>query len=177
MDIWLGNLKNTYDELVLWMVEEQRKLGEDIVCDPEILSDASHLRLLDSSRYGDQPSVRWLEIDLAGRDRKESGELTCPAKERDPEFSAGLEVLAACAVHPNYLRLLKARMVSGLIIGGLEVHIPRLGIWTEVPVLRTHCKHFVATTQDPVELDTRYKDFGHREIMPVRVDAFDRVHS
>lgn len=93
LDIWLGDLKTTFDALVAWNVDVHPAVEVNY-----LQTDHAHLRLVRPDRYGATPSIRWVVVDLtAGRDR-ENGAAAIHA--RDSDDAAGLQVLGAAAQHP-----------------------------------------------------------------------------
>jgi hypothetical protein len=100
LDVWLGDLPTTFESLAAWIGFEQRQLGRGFWRYYGLKSDAKHLRLLNPGRYGKKPSVRWVEVDLTANWEIQKG--VVPHDVRDPETSAGLQVMTAVAVHPAY---------------------------------------------------------------------------
>jgi len=100
LDVWLGDLPTTFEELASWIGYGQRQIGRGFWRYYGLKSDVKHLRLLDPKRYGEKPSVRWVELDLAANWDTKNG--VAPNDARDPKTSAGLQVMTAFAVHPAY---------------------------------------------------------------------------
>lgn len=127
-DIWLGDLMTTFKELWLWTkdVHPVNRLSR-------LRLDKEHLRLLDSQRYGDKPSVRWVEVNLVANQQRPNG--ARPRDVRNPQTSAGLQILSAAAVHPAWPRHIDYEAVPSVWLPGMEATVPGNGHWRSVPLL------------------------------------------
>lgn len=127
-DIWLGSAQKTATELWQWFIEVHHSATLDHDRD---LSFAPHcLRAVDVNRYGDMPVVRWVALDTTvGQEAAFSNQVRSTL--------AGLQVLTAAVVHPNWFKRLIA--TNSLWLGGLEVrNSPRASSWTQAPLLTVH---------------------------------------
>lgn len=129
LDIWLGDLSITFEALAGWIEYEQRQAGNGFWRWDSLKSGAKQLRLLNPDRYGDEPSVRWVELDMTAN---------CGSRPRDvrnPETSAGLQVMTAFAVHPAYPPAIDYDTIPGAWLPGLQANVPGDGDWRSVPIL------------------------------------------
>lgn len=127
LDIWLGDLPTTFEELWSWNVAVH---GADGTWRWDGLrSDEKHLRLLDATRYGNQPSARWVVLDLTANHRR------APKDVRDPANSAGLQLLSASALHPAWVPAIDYDAVLSVWLPGLQVTVPGMDAWQGVPIL------------------------------------------
>ncbi|HTE57833.1 MAG TPA: hypothetical protein VK694_03730 [Verrucomicrobiae bacterium] len=133
VDIWLGDLQTTYIELWLWMCDVHRYWPVDTVS-----SGADQLRLLDVGRYGAEPEVKTVELDLGGYWTPQHRCQHSPESVRHPDTSPGLEVLAAAALHPEWLVRMGTKMVPRVWLPGLQVNDSSQPEWSGVPVLDWH---------------------------------------
>lgn len=129
LDIWLGDLPNTFQALAGWIAHEQSKVGNGFWRWDKLKFDSEHLRLLNPDRYGDKPSVHWVELDMT------ANRGTRPKDVRNPEKSAGLQVMSAFAAHPNYPPTIDYDKTPGAWAAGIQVTIPGEGAWADVPIL------------------------------------------
>jgi len=128
LDVWLGDLPTTFEGLAGWIEYQSRATGNGFRRWDELRSDAKHLRLFDSARYAKKPSVKWVELDMtANRGAR-------PKDVRD-KTSAGLQVMTAFAVHPNYPSAIDYDAIPGAWAAGLQASIPGREAWTDVPIL------------------------------------------
>lgn len=128
LDIWLGDLPTTFEALAGWIEYEQRRTGNGFWRYDGLKSDPDHLRLLDSNRYGDKPSVRWVELDMTAHRGSR------PKDVRD-KATAGLQVMTAFAVHPAYPPAIDYDTIPGAWAAGLQATVPGKEAWTDVPIL------------------------------------------
>ena len=96
-DVWLGNLRYTFEELWQWVSETHKRSWRA----PGLRSTRRHLRFRYPMPYGKTPSVSWAVIDLGARWEKSTG--MRPKDIDDAQRSAGLELMAAFAVHTRYV--------------------------------------------------------------------------
>jgi hypothetical protein len=101
LDVWLGELPLTFEELVGWITQATRNTYRSLWRHPSMSSTPNALRLLDSSRYTERPSAKWVHVDMLAN--RQSGGMSgaAPRDIRVPGQSAGLQVLTAAAVHPH----------------------------------------------------------------------------
>ena len=133
LDVWLGNLSITFEALAGWIEYEQRQAGNGYWRYDGLKSDGKHLRLLDPERYGIEPSVRWVEVDMLANWDKANA--LRPRDVRDPKTSAGLEIMTAYAVHPAYPPAIDYETIPGAWLPGLQVTLPGGEAWASVPLL------------------------------------------
>ncbi len=128
LDIWLGDLPTTFEALAGWIEYQSRQAGNGFWRWDSLKSGAKQLRLLNPDRYGDEPSVKWVELDMtANRGSR-------PKDVRD-KSSAGLQVMTAFAVHPAYPPAIDYDTIPGAWAAGLQANIPGNEAWTNVPIL------------------------------------------
>ena len=128
LDIWLGDLPTTFEALAGWIEYQSRQAGNGFWRWDSLKSGAKQLRLLTPDRYGDEPSVKWVELDMtANRGSR-------PKDVRD-KSSAGLQVMTAFAVHPAYPPAIDYDTIPGAWAAGLQANIPGNEAWTNVPIL------------------------------------------
>jgi len=133
LDVWLGDLPTTFEALAGWIKHEQHQAGNGFWRYDGLLSDAKHLRLLNPDRYGTEPSVRWVKLDMLAHWDKRNG--TRPRDVRDSSKSAGLQVMTAFAVHPAYPPAIDYETIPGAWLPGLQATIPGSEAWTLLPIL------------------------------------------
>lgn len=128
LDVWLGDLPTTFEALADWIKHEQKIIDNGYWRYDGLKSDAEHLRLVDPKRYGKTPSVKWVELDMT------ANRGSAPKDVRD-DGSAGLQVMTAFAVHPNYPPAIDYEAIPGAWAAGLQANIPGYEAWTDVPIL------------------------------------------
>lgn len=129
LDIWLGDLLTTFEALAGWIEYQSRQAGNGFWRWDSLKSGTKHLRLLNPDRYGDEPSIKWVELDmLANRGSR-------PRDVRNPQTSAGLQVMTAFAVHPAYPPAIDYETIPGSWAAGLQANIPGFEAWTLAPIL------------------------------------------
>jgi hypothetical protein len=133
LDVWLGDLATTFDALAGWIKDEQHQVGNGFWRYHGLKSDAKHLRLLDPQRYGRQPSVRWVELDMTANWDKQDG--VAPNDVRDAKISAGLQVMTAFAVHSAYPLAIDGKTIPSAWLPGLEVFVSTGAAWQDLPLL------------------------------------------
>jgi hypothetical protein len=131
-DIWLGDLQKTFEELWLWAADEQTRLGHNHWRYDGLKSGKEELRLLHPKRYGNKPSVTPVILDLTANRGKS------PRDVRDPVTSAGVEVLATAALHPQWVASIDYDRIPAVWLSGLEATTPGSGPWRFVPRLARH---------------------------------------
>jgi hypothetical protein len=129
LDIWLGDLPTTFEALAGWIKYQQAQIGNGFWRWDNLKSGVEQLRLLNPKRCGKKPSVKWVELDMT------ANRGSCPKDVRDPKVSAGLQVMTAFAVHPNYPPSIDYDTIPGARMAGLQATIPGYEAWAHVPVL------------------------------------------
>lgn len=124
LDIWLGDLSRTFNELWHWVSGTYPRVERT-----SSMSDTEPMRLV-HDRYGREPSVRWGVLNLiAGGMQDYPGGRA--AKDARDENAAGLQVLTAAALHGDWPRDFQVRL-PGIELTGerwLTSGVPDL-IWT-----------------------------------------------
>jgi len=125
-DIWLGDLQRTIDELVLWAKDVNLGFSHW----PDFYSDDKHLRLLDmvANKYGKTSSVKPTNIDLLANQGK------APRAARANNL-AGLEILAAIAMHPVFPLHNSRETEISFWLGSLEMTVRGRNPWECLPIL------------------------------------------
>jgi hypothetical protein len=127
LDIWLGDLVTTINELRLW-VSDVHPFWQW----PDLLLDTQHIRFTEavakSGRYGKEPFVRAVALDLNAHRGK------APRDVRNAH-SAGFETMTAFAVHKNYPSQINYDAIPGVWLGAFEASIPGGDAWRDVPFL------------------------------------------
>jgi hypothetical protein len=121
---YLDTVQRTFDELWLLAASRQERSWRW----PELKSDAGHLRLLG----GDGRHRRGLKVEVidlgANRGRK-------PEAVRDPDTSPHAGVLAAAALHPEWVRRMNGADIPHAWLAGYECKVPGRRRWRYVPIL------------------------------------------
>jgi hypothetical protein len=128
-DIWLGSIRKTVTELWQWFLDVHHTSIID--CDWTISFATRSLRVVDPNRYGDTPGVRWVAIDTTAG-------LGAALPTQGRHLFAGLQLLTAAVVHPNWFKQLI--QANGLWLGGLEARDGENAAspWTQAPLLTMH---------------------------------------
>lgn len=139
VEIWLGDLQTTYEELWLWVVEEVTKLDGrydswrwDEVHHGQKLSGPEHLRFLPGAETVGVPKVTPIGLNLTTHSYRTHS--VRPADVRTPEASAGLELFTLIALNPQIV-LGMGDDLSQLWVPSLQVTIPGEDLWTDMPLL------------------------------------------
>lgn len=116
-DVWLGDLASTFAELLRWVVE----VHPGTVCEPTVQSQ--DMRLAYQS-YGNQPTLGWgfLDLDLNIGDGVDPERYYRSALEAQSEYAAGLSVLVALAMYPDFPRDLPVRL-PGIRLTGASLPV------------------------------------------------------
>lgn len=149
LDIWLGDLGKTFEELWAWVRDEHQYTWRS----DGLKSGKEQLRLLNPDRYGDQPSVKWVVVDLTANWDKQNGLRPCDV--RDAATSAGLELLTTAAIHPDWIRNMDYETIPGVCLSGLWATVPGRYTWQHVPIL------YWDRYGREVHLDVRWDDHRH----------------
>lgn len=128
LDVWLGDLPTTFEALAGWIKHEQKIIDNGYWRYDGLKSDAEHLRLLNPDRYGKEPSVKWVELDMT------ANRGSAPKDVRGDD-SAGLQVLSAFAAHPAYPPAIDYETIPGAWAAGLQANVPGSEAWADVPIL------------------------------------------
>lgn len=127
LDVWLGDLPTTFE--MLWEWNQAVHGHQNTWRYDSLQSWPGKLRLLDPERYGNQPSVRWVVLDLTAN----RGER--PKDVRNAATSPGTAVLAAAALHPEWATAINYDTVPGVWLPGLQATVPGARPWQYVPLL------------------------------------------
>ncbi len=146
LEIWLGDLPTTFEELWAWNVHVHGSAWRY----DGLKSDSQHLRLLDPEQsYSSQLSARWVKLDITANRGQTSEDID------DSMGYPGLAVLAAAALQPIWLPAIDRDGLLGVWLFGLLAMIPGEHAWRNVPLLFwDHGSH------DEVGLHARWS--GHR---------------
>jgi hypothetical protein len=125
LDIWLGDLPTTFEELWSWNKDVHAKTWRY----DGLKSDKRHLRLLDSKCYGNQPSAKWVVLDVTANRGQ------APKDVREPANSPAFAVLAAAVLHPEWPKAINYDTIPGVWLPGLEATVPGWDAWRYVPIL------------------------------------------
>lgn len=123
LDIWLGNLPKTFEELWCWIHNVYPGAERT-----SSLSDTEPMHLV-CDRYGEKPSVCWGKLNLlSGGSQNFPG---TAAEDVRGESAAGLQVLTAAALHGDWPRDFPVRLPGIRLTGErwLTGGVPDL-IWT-----------------------------------------------
>lgn len=135
LDVWLGSLYATFEHLKAWIDYESQGCYRAIWRHPTLAADPAHLRLFDSTRYGDELTVRWVELNMFAN--RSSPGTAVPREIRAPETSAGLQVLTALALHSEvYMQETPGENYpEEVVLAGLEYGTDMNG-WVFAPMLQ-----------------------------------------
>lgn len=169
VEVWLGDLATTYEELWLWVVEEVTKLDSDYLSwrwDEELfgqkLSGSDNLRFLPVAPSLLDPKMTPVGLDLETHWDRTKGVRPCDV--RTPVTAAGLELFTLLALNPQ----LVPRMgddLPHLWVPRLQVTLPGEDTWTGVPILSWLSVH------STVSLNAYWnKDHFWQYTIPVRRD-------
>lgn len=93
-------------------------------------SNPENLRLLEGIEHPGR-CLRWEVIDLGANWNKNRG--IAPKDVRNSETSPHAGILAAAALHPNWVRAMDGKNVPYVWISGYQVAVPGVGPWQYVP--------------------------------------------
>lgn len=161
VEVWLGRLGFTYEELWFWVVDELVKLNPRYGAWPRDESDRSvNLRFLPGAETEGDSRVTPIGLDFESCWNRSCG--VRPSEARNPETAAGLELFTLLALNPQIIPRLGVDLPS-FWVPRIQLDIPGCKAWSHVPIVGWDSAYYL------VDLRDRREDNNNRFItMPVR---------
>jgi hypothetical protein len=133
-----GHLRTFYE---LWNIAADRQ-EKSLKWDGFDLAATNPLRLIDGIRH--TPGLRWEIIQLAENRNQRATDV------RTPQFTPHAGILAAAALHPQWVRAINGEDVPHVLLSGYEVTVRKTASWGHAPML-SYQIHEGAIELEPVE--------------------------
>lgn len=130
--LWLLDLQITYSYLWAWFCDVYNLELQDRWFDPR----PAHARSLHPRSYDGANDLTVVCLDLDAYWGPLSGSRHAPASVRNSMSSAGLELLMAAIMHPEWFKRTGSRLIPGVWMPGIELN-PRAvtNPWSDAPLM------------------------------------------